>query len=321
MDVRNVIKNQEKIYNMLKNTIKEDRLSHAYLFYGEEGTGKKEMAYALSCLLYGDDDSFSNETSKNILNNNFINVTYIGVLEGKKMISKEQIEALQEDFSKTSLVEGIRIYIIDGIDTASLSAQNSLLKFIEDPQNKTKTLGIFIANEKSMVVSTIISRCILIPFLPIPEEKSIEMLRNDGLDELDSALVVNLTNNIDEAKNIIASENYKEVKELFLEFLSLETDKELVLFYINTLKVFQDSNNLVMLLKFILLFLQLVAHYKEDQSNLILTPLYDKIKTYSLKYSNKIEDKIELILELFDMLKYNVLAKNVFHELILKYLK
>ena len=58
MDVRNVIKNQEKIYNMLKNTIKEDRLSHAYLFYGEEGTGKKEMAYALSCLLYGDDDSF-----------------------------------------------------------------------------------------------------------------------------------------------------------------------------------------------------------------------------------------------------------------------
>lgn len=321
MDVRNVIKNQEKIYNMLKNTIKEDRLSHAYLFYGEEGTGKKEMAYALSCLLYGDDDSFSKETSKNILNNNFINVTYIGVLEGKKMISKEQIEALQEDFSKTSLVEGIRIYIIDGIDTASLSAQNSLLKFIEDPQNKTKTLGIFIANEKSMVVSTIISRCILIPFLPIPEEKSIEMLRNDGLDELDSALVVNLTNNIDEAKNIIASESYKEVKELFLEFLSLETDKELVLFYINTLKVFQDSNNLVMLLKFILLFLQQVAHYKEDQSNLILTPLYDKIKTYSLKYSNKIEDKIELILELFDMLKYNVLAKNVFHELILKYLK
>ena len=321
MDVRNVIKNQEKIYNMSKNTIKEDRLSHAYLFYGEEGTGKKEMAYALSCLLYGDDDSFSKETSKNILNNNFINVTYIGVLEGKKMISKEQIEALQEDFSKTSLVEGIRIYIIDGIDTASLSAQNSLLKFIEDPQNKTKTLGIFIANEKSMVVSTIISRCILIPFLPIPEEKSIEMLRNDGLDELDSALVVNLTNNIDEAKNIIASESYKEVKELFLEFLSLETDKELVLFYINTLKVFQDSNNLVMLLKFILLFLQQVAHYKEDQSNLILTPLYDKIKTYSLKYSNKIEDKIELILELFDMLKYNVLAKNVFHELILKYLK
>ena len=58
MNVNNVIKNQEKIYNMLKNTIKEDRLSHAYLFYGEDGTGKKEMAYALSCLLYGDDGSF-----------------------------------------------------------------------------------------------------------------------------------------------------------------------------------------------------------------------------------------------------------------------
>ena len=150
MDVKSVIKNQEKIYNMLKNTIKEDRLSHAYLFYGDEGTGKKEMAYALSCLLYGDDESFSSETSKNIMNNNFMNVTYIGIQEGKKMISKEQIELLQEEFSKTSLVEGIRIYIVDGIDTATLSAQNSLLKFIEDPQNKSKTLGIFIANEKSL---------------------------------------------------------------------------------------------------------------------------------------------------------------------------
>ena len=143
MDVKSVIKNQEKIYNMLKNTIKEDRLSHAYLFYGDEGTGKKEMAYALSCLLYGDDESFSSETSKNIMNNNFMNVTYIGIQEGKKMISKEQIELLQEEFSKTSLVEGIRIYIVDGIDTATLSAQNSLLKFIEDPQNKSKTLDSF----------------------------------------------------------------------------------------------------------------------------------------------------------------------------------
>ena len=321
MDVKSVIKNQEKIYNMLKNTIKEDRLSHAYLFYGDEGTGKKEMAYALSCLLYGDDESFSSETSKNIMNNNFMNVTYIGIQEGKKMISKEQIELLQEEFSKTSLVEGIRIYIVDGIDTATLSAQNSLLKFIEDPQNKSKTLGIFIANEKSLVVSTIVSRCILIPFLPIREDIALEMLYGNGISKLDSALVINLTNNIDNAKEIVESLEFNKIKELFLEFIEITTDKDLVLFYLNNLKVFNDNKNLDMFLKFLLLFLEEVARFGNGQSNLILMPLYDKISSYNDKYGNKIKDKISLILDLFDMLKYNVLAKNVFHELILKFLK
>lgn len=321
MNVNNVIKNQEKIYNMLKNTIKEDRLSHAYLFYGEDGTGKKEMAYALSCLLYGDDGSFSSDVSKNILNNRFMNVTYIGIQDDKTKISKEQIEDLQKEFSKTSLVEGIRIYIVDGIDTASLAAQNSLLKFIEDPQNKTTTLGIFIAKEKSMVVSTILSRCILIPFLPIPEDKAKELLKEDGISDLDSALAISITNNMDLAKEIVSSSEYIKIKELFNEFINIENDKEMVLFYINNLSIFQDNKNLLMLLKFLLLFLEDAMKVNANQSNLILTPLYDRIKSYSVKYSYRIKDKIELVLSLFDKLNYNVLAKNVFHELIEKYLK
>ena len=69
-----------------------------------------------------------------------MNVDYIGTLETKKLISKEQIVELQEEFSKTSLVEGNRIYIVDGIDKASVSAQNSLLKFIEEPIMKAEIM-------------------------------------------------------------------------------------------------------------------------------------------------------------------------------------
>ena len=52
MNVRRVIENQRDIFNILKRAKDTDRLSHAYLFYGASGTGKKEMAYALACLLY-----------------------------------------------------------------------------------------------------------------------------------------------------------------------------------------------------------------------------------------------------------------------------
>ena len=51
MNVKRAVENQMGIFNMLKMAKSQNRMSHAYLFYGEEGTGKKEMAYALACLL------------------------------------------------------------------------------------------------------------------------------------------------------------------------------------------------------------------------------------------------------------------------------
>ena len=157
MDLKLVVQNQNRIFEMLKNSYKNDRLSHAYLFYGDKGVGKKEMAYALACIVNCDDACLECSTCQSIIEGNHMNVEYIGIEENKTMISKDQITDLQEHFSKTSLVSGTRIYIVDGIDTASSQAQNSLLKFIEEPINNTPTIGIFIATELSNVVSTIIS--------------------------------------------------------------------------------------------------------------------------------------------------------------------
>ncbi|MDE7213192.1 MAG: DNA polymerase III subunit, partial [Anaeroplasmataceae bacterium] len=209
MNVLDMISNQQHIYDVLKQNKIKDRLSHAYLFYGDEGVGKKEMAYALACLFYCKNDGcLSCDTCQNILNDQHLNVTYIGVLESKKLISKEQIIDLQEEFSKTSLLEGPRIYIVDGIDTASASAQNSLLKFIEEPINNTPTIGIFIATDLANVVSTIVSRCSLIHFPSIEVKKLVGQLEKEGIDSLDAALSSITTNNIMEAKELLQTNQY-----------------------------------------------------------------------------------------------------------------
>ena len=162
MNVKRAVENQIEMFNMLKQIKAKGRLSHAYLFYGEKGTGKKEMAYALACIIYCPNGGcLECDVCKTILDGNHMNVDYIGILNNKTAISKEQVLDLQDEFSKTSLVEGTRIYIVDGIDTATQAAQNSLLKFIEEPINQTPTIGIFLANEISNVVNTIRSRCIL----------------------------------------------------------------------------------------------------------------------------------------------------------------
>lgn len=319
MNVSRVVKNQNMIFDILKSAKLNNRLSHAYLFYGDEGVGKKEMAYALACLLYCPNGGcLECEVCSSIINNKHMNVDYIGIDDKKTMISKEQITNLQEEFSKTSLVDGTRIYIVDGIDTASNAAQNSLLKFIEEPVNQTPTIGVFIAKELSNVVPTILSRCALVHFKALSLDKSVAYLTNEGLELFDAILVASLTNNLDEALDIAKTESYNKTKALFLDFLNLNNPRDGVLYFINNVSFFSDSNNLLRLLQWILLFLEDANLECKSKDDLILSSLYDKIIEYKANNEKTLKNKMSIVLNLFDRLKYNATAKNVFHELVVK---
>lgn len=315
--IEDMISNQQPIYDALKQNKMKDRLSHAYLFYGDEGVGKKEMAYALACLFYCEHGGcLKCETCQNILAGQHLNVSYIGILESKKLISKEQITDLQEEFSKTSLLDGPRIYIVDGIDTASASAQNSLLKFIEEPVNNTPTIGIFIATDLANVVSTIVSRCALIHFPSIDVKKLSKLLEVEGVVPLDASLASLITNNVSFAKELLETKAYIETKEIFLNYLELKNQKQAVLFYIDVLSKLTNEN-------MNLFFKWLIAFYEdifkiESKEDLILTSLYDKILLYAKTENIVLKTQFATILKLYSKLNYNVSAKNIFHELISK---
>ena len=315
MNVKSMIENQKNIFNLLKQSKKNDRLSHAYLFYGDEGVGKKEIAYALACMFYCEHDGcLECETCKTILEGQHLNVDYIGTLEAKKLISKEQIVELQEEFSKTSLVDGPRIYIVDGIDKASVSAQNSLLKFIEEPINNTPTIGIFIANDLANVVSTIVSRCGLMHFPSIETKALINMLVENGVDRVDAELVSLITNNSEAAIEYINTEDYLFAKDMFYGFLDIKNPKQSILFYLEKVDNL-NTERMNLFLKWLIAFYQ-DAFKMEDKDDLILNNLYDKIVLYSKKGQDELKNKYSFVLDLYSRLHYNVSVKNVFHEVI-----
>jgi DNA polymerase-3 subunit delta' len=316
MDLKMVVQNQNKIFEMLKNSYKNDRLSHAYLFYGDNGVGKKEMAYALACIINCDDACLECDTCKSIIEGNHMNVEYIGIEENKTMISKDQITSLQDDFSKTSLVDGTRIYIVDGIDTASNQAQNSLLKFIEEPINNTPTIGIFIATELSNVVSTIISRCSLVHFKSLSNDVLFDMIETG--DDLDKSLACILSNNINEINELINSDNFIKAKELFLELITLKKQKDGVIYYLNNNHFFSKDNNIDMLFKWLIAFIEDAILVNDNQDNLIIKGIYDKIVSYQKSNKDTLKYKLEVVLDLYSRLRYNITAKNLLHELVIK---
>jgi DNA polymerase-3 subunit delta' len=232
------------------------------------------------------------------------------------MISKDQITDLQENFSKTSLVDGTRIYIVDGIDTASSQAQNSLLKFIEEPINNTPTIGIFIATELSNVVSTIISRCSLVHFKALSNDSLFNMIEDK--DDLDKSLACIISNNINEIKELINSDNFIKCRELFLELISLRKPKDGVIYFINNNLFFSKDNNLDMLFKWLIAFIEDAILVSDNDDNLIIKGIYDKIVSYQKYNRDTLKYKLEVILDLYSRLRYNITAKNLLHELVIK---
>ena len=176
-----------------------------------------------------------------------------------------------------------------------ISAQNSLLKFIEEPINLTPTIGIFLAKDTSNVVPTILSRCSLVHFKVIPLEKSVMYLENNNISKLDAILSASLTNNIEEAKSIANSQDFEKNKELFLSFMEINKPKDGVRFYLDNLMFYNQGKNLEYFLNWILLFLQdaLVANNKND--NLIFRGDNQFINENYIKKNQIIAKVVEII--------------------------
>ncbi|TAL33838.1 MAG: hypothetical protein EPN93_13215 [Spirochaetes bacterium] len=77
-------------------------------------------------------------------------------------------------------VSGATAVIVDGIDRVTEEGQNALLKTIEEPAHTTKM--ILIAEAKSRVLPTIVSRSIEIPFNPLPDGHVLKILEAANID-------------------------------------------------------------------------------------------------------------------------------------------
>lgn len=151
-----LLANQSDIIHFLTKSLHGDRLVHAYLFFGGNHSEKIATAKYLSKLLLGNDEITSHLVDKNE------HANVITIKPDGKLIKKEQVVFLKTEISKKSVENKPKIYIIDGADKMSISATNSLLKFLEEP---APDIHIFlIAQSKEVLLPTITSRTVNLNF-------------------------------------------------------------------------------------------------------------------------------------------------------------
>ena len=169
---------QDVIVKTLKNVIKNDKLSHAYLFTGPRGTGKtssaKLFAKAINCLSNKDGDACNEcENCKSFNNNSNPDIIEIDAA------SNNGVDEIREIKNKVSLVPSMskyKVYIIDEVHMLSIGAFNALLKTLEEPPEYI--IFILATTEPQKIPATIISRCQRFDFKSISHDKMKQCLEN-----------------------------------------------------------------------------------------------------------------------------------------------
>ena len=202
------------LIKLFENAINKNRLSHLYLLTTKQGVNIKDKIDEISYLVLKDHDLRSNLKDL-IKDNNHSQIMYIK--PETNVIKKEQILNLQKEFSKTSLINAPRIYIIESVDLISIEAANSLLKFMEEPENSS-VLGILTSTNVSKVMPTIISRAQVIRVLDENKDDIYNALLEDEVSSYIAKSISYLTNDLTEAKELVHDLNLIQVIEFIFNY-------------------------------------------------------------------------------------------------------
>lgn len=305
MDFTNLFTNQPEIIKMINKSFNNNRLSQLYLFYGDKGTLKLDAAIYFSRLVLceaGGNCGICEQCKKieKLINPNIFIISPDG-----EIIKKEQIEALEHEFSMTSDYK--RVFIIKDIDKATLAASNSLLKFLESLGDNS--YGILLTENINLVLPTIKSRCINIHFTPKSHNVISDELIKRGVDEDLSRAISVLTNNSSEAlemsNDIILKQLIDVVKTIGLDIEDL--DKNIALSFVENGNILKQIDK-----KYHNYFMDLLINIQNDKVKKLLC-LNDNIifentlDMCTLNLDRYQEVKIlEIILSYKEKIKYNI---------------
>ncbi len=292
---------QELIYNILINSINNNKVSHAYLFEtnGELDEYNIIIAFAKSLICpqhYTNNKKCGDCTiCKRIESNNYTELNFIepdGLL-----IKREQLIKVQEEYNKIGIEGEYRIYIIKECEKMNKQTANSILKFLEEPV--PNVIAILVTNNINKVLDTIISRC-----------QHIKLHKNNKLTNTLENVCNLICKTKSDKENFILKEENQKIASNIVNFVTYyEKNKLNTLIYIkekwndlyNTKELVDNALNLMTIFYFDVLKL------KFNTNNYFFNDFLDELKIVAFLNTEKdIIRKIEILIKNREYLKCNL---------------
>lgn len=274
------IEEQKVVYRILKNAVIKNKCSHAYLFETNGYKDKEKIALAFAKYLlcpysYSQNEKCVNCTQCENIDKNIFSELKIISPDGM-WIKKEQLLELQKEFKTKSINANKKVYIITDATKLNISSSNTILKFLEEPEDNI--IAILIADNIHKLLDTIVSRCQIVSFLK--NNDSIET----KVEKLSSLISVKVDEIEKKAENTIKFINYFEKN----KYSSIINVKQM--FFNN----FIDRNAIIVALEIMLLYYKDIVNIKTNRC----LDLFDDINMKHIAENNTLDiiyKKIKII--------------------------
>lgn len=162
--MRNVI-SKGKYYDTIQNIVKNDKISHAYLIEVSDYDDFSSVLDFVKLILckakkydFKDNSCIDCNICKQVDSGTYVDLKIIE--PDGSYIKKNQLIELQENFKNKSFLDNKMIYIIKEADKLNDSSANTILKFLEEPEDDI--IAILVTTNRYKIIDTILSRCQII---------------------------------------------------------------------------------------------------------------------------------------------------------------
>lgn len=319
-----LINKQHIVYQVLKNSFKNKKTSHAYIISGSKGSPILDtaifLAQSLVCLNKDENNLACEEciNCQKIKNNAYVDYKLIEGVDLKNDVTL----AIQDDFNKSSVEnEDIKIYIINLIEKAPVASLNKLLKFIEEPNSNI--VAIFTSNSVDSILQTIVSRCQTITLKEFMVSDLIEYLVNNNVSYEDAWLISKISNNAEKNLDLVNDVTFNVVKNQLansLKNLGNKNDYFIVDFLVEGMKNLTENSSIELFLDMleVCLLEAIIKQEDKEHKSVIFDEHISKISEKYQHIDHMIDDitkaKIDLLSNanknlVFDKLLINLLRR------------
>lgn len=180
---------------MFRRAVRSGKTSHAYIFEGPSGCGRRKTALALIQALFcgqvNDDACGVCPACRKVAAGNHGDIHFVAPLPDKRDISIGQLRELQAELALRPYEAPRKACLIEPAERMNVNSANSFLKTLEEPPGNA--LIILLTENADLLLQTIRSRCQLIRFSPLSPESVRSLLTRSGMDDATAALMSQLS--------------------------------------------------------------------------------------------------------------------------------
>jgi DNA polymerase-3 subunit delta' len=153
--------------------------SHAYLFHGPAGVGKRTVARAFAAELLAEGDADPESVRTRVAHGSHPDLTWVRPSGAHEMLAGDVDEAVVGAASRTPFEARRRVFVLERVDTMNDQAANRMLKTLEEPASFVHL--ILLTNQLGRVLETVASRCQFVRFDPLPSDRVATALEAEGV--------------------------------------------------------------------------------------------------------------------------------------------